>query len=92
MTGPMTGANRRLSALEEIVEAMRLRPYHELAAEHGIPLDTLMEIFARAKAETAALRARGLSEDEIIRLKAERLGMDPAELRREADELLARFN
>jgi hypothetical protein len=88
----MTGLDKRLSALEEIAAELRLRPYRQLAEEHGIPLDTLMEIFARAKAETAALRARGLSEDEIIRLKAERLGMDPADLRREADELLARFN
>jgi len=84
--------DRRLSALEAIAEEMRLRPFRELAAEYGVPFEELMTIFEQAKAETARLRAQGLSEDEIIRRQAERVGMDPADLRREADELQARFN
>ena len=87
----MSTLNRRLDALEEIAEAIRLRPFREIAEERGIPLDELMAIFERAKAETAHLRAQGLGDDDIIRLKAQQLGMDPAQLQREADELLARF-
>jgi len=83
---------RRLDALEEIAEQMRLRPYRELAEEHGVPFEELMAIFEQAKIETAELRSKGLTEDQIIAMKAERLDMDPAELRREADELLARLN
>ena len=88
----MANLSRRLAALEEIAEELRLRPFRELAAEHGVPFETLMELFAQAKAETARLRAEGLSEDEIVERHAARVGMTPAELRREADELLARFN
>jgi len=84
--------NRRLDALEEIAEEMRLRPFRELAEEHGVPLETLMELWDAARTETARLRAAGVSGDEIIRRQAEQLGMDPAELRREADELCARLN
>jgi len=87
----MSTLNRRLDALEEIAEAIRLRPFREIAEERGIPLEELMAIFERAKAETAELRSKGLTEDQIIAMKAEQLGMNPAELRREADELLARF-
>ena len=87
----MSTLNRRLDALEEIAEQMRLRPYRELAEEHGVPFEELMAIFEQAKIETAELRSKGLTEDQIIAMKAERLDMDPAELRREADELLARF-
>jgi hypothetical protein len=43
-------------------------------------------------AEIARLRAQGLSDDEIIALKAAEQGIEPDQLRREADELLARFN
>ena len=89
----MSGSlGRRLDALEAIVEELRLRPFRVLAEEHGVPLDELLEIFVRAKAESARLRARGLTEDEIIAKQADRMGVDPAELRREADALLARFN
>ena len=87
----MSELGRRLDALEEIAEEMRFRPYRELAEERGISLDVLTGLFEKAKAETAQLRARGMSDDAIIRLKAERLRVDPAELRREADDLLARF-
>jgi hypothetical protein len=83
--------SRRLTSLEEIADELRLRPFRELAEEHRIPFEELMECFEQAKAETARLRAQGLSEDDIVRLQAERLGMDPADLRREADELLRRF-
>ena len=78
--------------MEQIAEELRLRPYRELAEEHGIPFDELMAILERAKAETARLRARGMTGDEIIAMEAERTGVDPAELRREADELCARLN
>ena len=88
----MANLSRRLAALEAIAEEMRLRPFRQLAEEHGVPFETLVELFEQAKAESARLRAEGLSEDEIVERHAARVGMTPADLRREADELLARFN
>ena len=86
------GLNRRLTALEAIAEELRLRPFRELAEERGIPFEELMAIFDQVKAEAARLRAEGLSEDEIVERHAAQVGRTPAELRREADELCARFN
>ena len=88
----MSGLGKRLNALEAISEDMRLRPYRELAEEYGVPFETLMELYEQARAETARLRAQGLSGDEIIRRQAEGMGIDPAELRREGVELAARLN
>jgi hypothetical protein len=88
----MSGLGKRLDAPEQIAEAARLRPYRELAAEHGIPLDALMAMFERAKAEVARGRAEGLTEEQIVERKAAALGISPEQLRREADEIRERFN
>ena len=62
----------------------------ELAMERASDRERLMERYEQATVETAALRGRALSDDEIIATKATPLGVDSAELRREADEPLAR--
>ncbi len=67
-----------------------MRPFRELAEEHGVSFGELMAIFEQAKAETARLRAEGLTEEQIIERKAADPGVSPEELRREADELLER--
>jgi hypothetical protein len=88
----MSGLGKRLTALEQIAEEMRLRPFRELAEEHGIPFDRLMELWDEARAETARLRAEGLSDREIVALKATKSGADPDEMWREGEELAARLN
>ncbi len=88
----MSGLGRRLDALEQIAERARQRRWEELANERGITLDILMEVYAEAQAETARLRAEGLSDDEIFALKADRLRLPVEELRWRADELVRRLS
>ncbi len=82
---------RRVDALEQIAEHVRRRRWEELANERGISLDALMEAYAEAQAETGRLRAAGLSDDEIMALKANRLSIPVEELRRRADALTERL-
>ncbi len=82
---------RRLDALEQVAERARQRGLEELANERGISLDTLMARYAEARAERDRLRAEGWSEDAIVALKADRLGLSVEELRRRADELAGRL-
>lgn len=87
----MNGLGKRVDALEAIAEELRLRRWEALANERGITLEALVEAYAEAQAETARLRAEGLSDDEIIALKADRRGIPVEELRRRADELADRL-
>jgi hypothetical protein len=83
---------RRVDALERIAERARLRRWEALANERGITLDVLVEHYAEAQAESARLRAEGVSDDEIFALKAGRLGIPVEELCRRADELVRRLS
>ncbi len=87
----MAGLGRRVDSLEALAERVRVRRWEELANERGITLDALTEAYAQAQAETARLRAGGLSDDEIIALKAARVGISVDELRRRADALTERL-
>ena len=90
----MSGTNglaRRVDALEEIAEQVRLRPFRELAALRGIPFETLMHYYEECKAHTAELRARGLTEEQILEATAQRIAPTVDELRAERDKLLERF-
>ncbi len=88
----MSTLDRRLTALEAIAEEVRLRPYRELAAEHGIPLDVFIQMVEDSKAERARLNAEGVTDREIFERSAAECGMDPDELLRAAEELAARLN
>ena len=88
----MAGLDRRVAALEQIAEEARLRPYRILAAERGIPFEDLMRSLERVRAKNDRLRAAGLTERQILKARAADLGIDPDELQRRADDLLARFS
>ena len=88
----MSGLGKRLDALEEIAEQMRLRPFRELAEERGISPDRLMEIYREVRAHNATLRARGFTEAQIAEATARRIGCTVEQLLAKRDELLARFN
>ncbi len=83
--------NRRLDALEEIAEAMRLRPFRELVKERGVPFERLMELYEEGRARAAALRARGLTDEQIEEAIAREMGLGVDELRARRDELRSRF-
>ena len=83
----MNGHGRRLTALEEIAEEVRLRPYRIVAEERGVPFERLMEHVARIRAERHQLQAQGLTEGEIVEAKAARMGVSPDELLRRTDAL-----
>jgi hypothetical protein len=87
----VSSLGKRLDALEEIAEQVRLRPFRELAEERGIPLETLMHHYEECRARTAELRARGRTEEQILEATARRIGCTPDELRAKRDELLERF-
>ena len=88
----MSTLGRRLTALEEIAEELRLRlRLRELAEERGISLETLMHHYEQCRARTAALRAQGLTDAQIEEEIARGMGLGVDELRAERDELLARF-
>jgi hypothetical protein len=87
----VTTLGRRLEALEEIAEEMRLRPFRELAAERGVPYERLMATYREVKARNAELRAQGLTEEQILEATARRIGCTVGELLAKRDELLERF-
>jgi hypothetical protein len=87
----VNGLERRLSALEEIAEDMRLRPVRLLAAERGLDAEKVITLYRERQAESAALRARGWSQAQITAATAKRLGLTPAELRAQCDQLRERY-
>jgi hypothetical protein len=87
----MTNLGKRLTALEEIAEEMRLRPVRELAEERGIPFARLMEAYEECRARTAELRAQGLTDEQITEATARRMGLSVDELRAKRDALLKRY-
>jgi hypothetical protein len=87
----MSGLGRRLDALEEIAEELRLRPFGELAEERGLSLDDLMERYAECQARTARRRAEGWTDAQIMADAAERTGHTVEEFRAEVDRLLERY-
>ena len=87
----MSTLGRRLDALEQIVEDRRMRPFRELAEEGGVPIETLLRHYRECRARTAELRARGLTDEQILDVTAERIGYTPDALRAERDALMARF-
>ena len=88
----MGGLDRRVRALEQIAAEARLRPYRIVAAERGIPFEDLMRDVERIRAKNDRLRAAGLTDRQILEAKAADLGIDPDELQRRADALVARFS
>ena len=78
---------RRVDALEQIAEEVRLRPYRLIAQERGIPFEDLMERVARIRARRHQMQARVLTDRQIIEVKAGDLGITPDELLRRADTL-----
>ena len=85
------GLGKRVDALEARAERARLRRWEALANERGVSLEALMAHYAEARSERERLRAEGLSDDEIMALKADRLGLSVDELRRRADVLAERL-
>ena len=88
----MAALGRRVAALEQIAEEARLRPLRILAAEQGIPFEDLLRSLERIRTEHERLRAAGLTERQILEARAAALGIDPDELQRRADALVARFS
>ena len=82
---------RRLSALEEIAEAARLRPYKRLAAELGCPLEELMADVAQEEARIARLRAQGRTVQQIVEQVATEQGVTVEALERELDQIELRY-
>jgi len=78
---------RRLTALEEIAEAARLRPYRLLAAELGMPVEELMNEAEQFERLVDRLRAAGKTERQIIEAVAAAAGADPDKLEQEARAL-----
>jgi hypothetical protein len=87
----VSSLGKRLDALEEIAEQVRLRPFRELAEERGISLDHLMERYAECQARTAQRRAEGWTDEQIMADAAERTGHTVEEFRAEVDRLLGRY-
>lgn len=91
----MSSLGKRLTALEEIAEEMRLRPIrqlaHDLAAEHGVSVERVLALYEKCHAESEALRARGLTPDEIIAQTAARMGVTPDELLAETEQMVKRY-
>ena len=83
--------SRRLTALEEIADEVRLRPFRELADERGVAFETLMQHYRECRARTAELQARGFTEEQILETTAQRIGCTPDALRAERDALMERF-
>lgn len=88
----MSDLGKRLTALEQIAEDMRMRPFRELAGEIGVSVESLIERYDECHARTVQLRAEGKTEREILEATAARMGVDPDELEQERDALVRRFN
>ena len=79
--------DRRVDALEQIAEEVRLRPYRLIAQERGLPFEDLLERVERIRGERDQMQAQGLTEREIVEAKAARMGVSPDELLRRTDAL-----
>ena len=79
--------DRRVGALEQIAEEVRMRPYRLIAQERGIPFEDLMERVERIRARRHQMQAQGLTDRQIIEAKAADMGVTPDELLRRADTL-----
>ena len=88
----MSGLGRRVGTLEQLAERERRRRWQAVADVEGITLDDLVAIYAEAQAEVERLQAEGLTDDAIMTLKANRIGIPVEELRRRADELVRRLS
>jgi hypothetical protein len=89
--GGVTELGKRLDALEELAEEMRMRPFRELAAERGVPYERLMAAYHEVRARNAELRAQGVTEERILEATARRIGCTPDALRAKRDALMARI-
>ncbi len=78
---------RRVDALEQIAEAVRERPHRLIAREQGLDPEQVIADCKRAEAWRHQLRAAGVSDQQILELQADRMGISVAELRRRAGEL-----
>jgi hypothetical protein len=85
------GLEKRVSALEAVVEDERLRPLRVLAQERGLDVGRVREIYGECRARTARLRAEGKSEREIVEATAVRRGIEPDTLLRRVQEIAERF-
>ena len=82
---------RLLTALEEIAEAARLRPYRTIAAELGCPLEELLAEVAQEEALYARLRAQGRTVQQIVEQVATEQGVTVEALERELDQIELRY-
>jgi hypothetical protein len=87
----MSTLGKRLTALEEIAERMRLQPIRELAAERGLDPARLNDLYEECRHRTERLRSQGLTEGQILALTAQRLGCTVEELQTRVDALRVRF-
>lgn len=91
----MSTPRRRLEALEQLAEDIRLREQEEvirtLAGERGIPFEQLWERFRECQARTTEMRRRGLADAQIEEAAAQRIGCPVETLRARRDELIERF-
>ena len=82
---------RRVGALEQIAEEVRMRPYERMAADYGIPLDELMAEVRRARVIIERLKADGLSVRQICERFAEEDGLSADAIEAECAELARYF-
>jgi len=75
---------RRLSALEDVAEAARLRHYRAAAAGAGVPVEEFMALAGEFEQLVDRLQAQGRSFREIIGAVAAKAGVDPDDLERQA--------
>jgi hypothetical protein len=84
-----SGLDKRLSALEQIAEEVRLRPIRALAVRRGLSPDRVLELYEQVRSERRRLQAAGMTEREILEASAARMGITPDELRRRSAALVA---
>lgn len=92
----MSTLGRRLTALEEIAEEVRLRPFREAAVKmaraHGLTLaeteETVQLVVTYADERDALLQA-GKTPDQVMAIFADRMDMTVAELERRCVEISA---
>jgi len=82
---------RRLTALEEIAEAARLRPYRKLAAELGAPFEEILREVEMEQARMERLLAGGLSLEDLLEQQAARHGISVEALERELEQIELRY-
>ncbi len=91
----MGALGRRVDALEAIAAEARRRELRgivaRLPAERGVSAEAAWAHVERLRDETIRMRAEGLTDDQIVAIKAARLGFDPHELRRRAEALAERL-